>query len=87
MVSARWRGLQTAGVVRFRDVNIRVIFKSASLMLPLSGRQSSTGQRQRGGPSDLQKRVPHICLNSPPQDLQSQLLTQLRRLSTTQKAT
>eukprot|EP00439_Symbiodinium_sp_Y106_P082578 s615_g22.t1 len=40
-----------------------------------------------GGPSDLQKRVPHICLNSPPQDLQSQLLTQLRRLSTTQKAT
>ena len=61
MVSARWRGLQTAGVVRFRDVNIRVIFKSASLMLPLSGRQSSTGQRQRGGPKRLAKESsPHL---------------------------
>ena len=60
VVSARWRGLQTAGVVRFRDVNIRVIFKSASLMLPLSGRQSSTGQT-KGGPKRLAKESsPHL---------------------------
>ena len=61
MVSARWRGLQTAGVVRFRDVNIRVIFKSASSDAAVVRTTVIDRTKTKGGPKRLAKESsPHL---------------------------